>query len=290
MIALPALLLVLACKGDEQKEPEDFEISEVEDSGTPLDSGETDSGDSGEDTGTPDDTGEEQPSTDRRSFAMLSVIAMLVTDPSGFSDDQEISLTTSWSLVDWTREGTALRWTETLCGIESSEVFDTTTSFPDAFVETMPVRERTGTLSSATTGASLEGGPYVDLVGVELEDPAGDDLPDDPDDDSVIDQDGDGNPGVTVLIDQAWLGEGEAYVAQRNVTTYDGVVVSTDRVEGYLDATTEQQILDASTWWLLLDAPPPEPDPDPTHSYFVMQQVDDDAGCAEVLAARDELF
>lgn len=285
-------LLTFACRKDDKSGPEDFEIADVEDPGTPLDSGqdtgEADTGEGG-DTGEAD-TGEDTEATDARTFGMLQVISMLLTDPGPFTEDQEATVTTSWVLARWERRGTDLTWTETLCGLESTEVFDTTTSFPDAFVETMPVRTRTGTLSEAATGAELVAGPFYDVVGAALDDPQDDPLPTDPDDPSVFDQDEDGNPGVTVHIDQAWLGEGDAYVAQRNTTTYEGVVVATDRVEGYLDATTEQVILAASAWWLELESAPPEPDPEESHSYFVMQQMEDGSGCQDVLEQRDSLF
>lgn len=288
MISTPALLLLLACRRDEKTDPTEFEISDVEDSGTPLDTGEVDTAET--DTAETGDTGEPEPETDLRTMAGMQVLSTIVTDPSGFTDNQETAITTSYVLIAWERTGTDVVWTETLCGIESSEVFSTTTSFPDAFVETMPVRARSGTLSEATTGASFLGGPFSDLVSVALDDPEDDDLPTDPDDDRVLDQDGDGEPGVTVVIDNALLGEGEAYVIQRNTSTYEGVIVSAERVEGYLDATSEQEIVSANTWWLELEAPPPEPDPDPTHSYFVMQQVDEGADCADVLSQRGSLF
>lgn len=195
-----ALLFLVACGGKDGTDPIEFEIAEVEDSGVPLDSGET--GDT--------DTGEAEPPVDRMTMAGVEVISTIVTDPSGFTTDQETSITTSWVLVAWERSGIEVTWTETLCGIESSEVFSTTTSFSDAFVETMPVRERSGTLSEASIGAGFVGGPFVDLVSVELEDPVGEALPEEPDDARVLDQDGDGRPGVTVVIDNALLGEGEA--------------------------------------------------------------------------------
>lgn len=293
------LLLPLAagCRKDKAEPGDDpFELSEVEDEGSSLDpddTGEPAGGDDSAETGETDDTGDtSQPDTqpDRMTMGGKQVLSTIVTDPSGITSNQETATTTSWVLVAWERTGTAVRWTETLCGIESSEVFSTTTSFPDAFIDTMPVRERQGSLSSATTGATLSGGPFVDLVSVDLDNPDSDRLPEDPDDDAVQDQDGDGEPGVTVIIDNAWLGDGEAHVIQRNTSTYDGVIISSERVEGYLDAETEQVILSASTWWLELETEPPEPDPDATHSYFVLQKMDDDADCADLLREKGSLF
>lgn len=290
------LLLALGCRRDDPKtDATPYDLSEVEDPGQSLDgdSGEVDSGDTGGavDTGGADDTGEEvQPQVDIRTFAMLQVVSTLVTDPGPFTDDVETGLTTSLALARWERVGTDVTWTETTCSVEQNEVFDTLTSFPDAFVDTMPVRTRAGTLSAPETGAALTAGPFYDLVGVELDSPASEALPDDPDDRRVFDQDEDGEPGVTVHVDQAIMGEGDVYVVQRSTTTYTGVIVSGERIEGYLDSTPEQSVLSASAWWLELEVPPPEPDPELRNSYFVMQQVDDDAGCADVLAQRGALF
>ncbi len=305
MCTLPTALLVLllGCNRDDSKTgPGSFDLSEVEDPGQSLDSdsGEDDLDDTGTtdtgptdtgptDTG-PTDSGEEEPAVDARTFGMIQVVATLVTDPGPFTDDVETGLTTSLVLARWERLGTDATWTETTCSVEQNEVFDTVTSFPDAFVETMPVHTRVGTLSAPETGATFFAGPFVDLVGVTLDDPSGDALPDDPDDSRVFDQDEDGEAGVTVHVDQAIMGEGDVYVVQRTTTTYEGVIVSGDRIEGYLDSAPEQSVLSASTWWLELDVPPPEPDPEPSHSYFVMQQMDDDATCADVIAQRGALF
>lgn len=290
---LPLLLLALACNRDPKGGDPGFEVSDVDDPGQSLDddTGDTtgDSGETGgEETGG-DDTGGGQ-AADTRTFAMLQVVATVVTDPGPFTDDQEQADTTSVLLVDWRREGTSLTWTETTCSVEQSEVFDTVTSFPDAFVEHLPVRTRTGELSAPETGATLTAGPFVDLVSVDLEDPSGDDLPEEADDDRVFDLDEDGQPGVTVHIDQAIMGEGDVYVVQRSIARMDGVVVAADRIEGYLESSPEQSVLAASEWWLELDAPPPEPDPEPSHSYFVLQQVADGATCADILAQRATLF
>lgn len=282
------LLMLFACRRDDPSKAAGYDLTEVEDPGQSLndDTGD-DAPDSG-DTAEGDDTA--APEVDARTFGMLQVVATLVTDPGPFTDDVETATTTSLVLARWERDGTDVVWTETTCSVEQSAVFDTETSFPDAFVETMPVHTRTGTLSAPETGATLSAGPFTDLVGVNLDDPAGDALPDDPADSRVFDQDGDGEPGVTVHVDQALLGEGDVYVVQRAITTYDGVVVRADRVEGYLRSETEQSVLGASEWWLELEVAPPEPDPDESHSYFVMQQMDDASTCADVIAQRDALF
>ena len=296
-----SLLVFLACHRHEDDQTSTYIPSEVDDPGQPLDTG-TGGGDDGGSTGggsglgedgggeggTPaDDTGPAETPPDTRTFAMLQVIAMEVSDPSGILGD-DTSYTSSLVLVHWERQDTQVTWTETLCDIEASEVFGTETTFPDAFIDTMPVHTRQGSLSAAETGATLSAGPFTDLVGCDLADPASDPLPEDPYESSVWDQDDDGSPGVTVNIDQSIMGEGQVYVAQRNVSTLDGVVVATDRIEGYLIADSEQAILGATTWWLELETDPPVPVPD--ESYFVMQQVDDGTTCDDIIDQAGSLF
>lgn len=254
--------LALACA---PSEPVSFEIGDVTDPGDDLD-------DTGmEDTDTP---------PDRRTFAAREVVASLVTNPNPMSSQDGVSLTASTKLLDWERDGTAVTWAETVCGMEQSEVFGTLTSFPPAFVDAIEPVLREAWLDEAAVGAELSAGPWVELVGVALNDPS-DPLPTDADDPHVVDSDRDGHPGVTVHVDQSILGEGDVYVIQRTTTTLTGVMVADDRVEGYVEATTEQVVLGASTWWLELDTDT-RPDPDPTHSWFVWQEIDAaDCGLAD---------
>lgn len=253
--------LLLACS--EPVEPESFEISDGED-------------------------GVELSEQDSGWFALKHVVSTLVANPLN-QDERAPSLTTSYLLAEYTRDGTSVRWIETLCDISSTEVFGTLSSFPDAFVDTMPPRERTVTLSELATGATLDGGPFVDVNGAQLDDPDNDPLPEDPEASTVYDQDRDGEPGMTILITHDLLGTGEIYAAQREWKSVTGELVSADRLEGYVDAEGEQTVLGASEAWLTLSTPAPIPDPEPTHSYFILQRIDGD-DCGTVLAERAELF
>lgn len=106
-------------------------------------------------------------------------------------------------------------------------------------------------------------------------------LPGSPDDPAVVDSDGDGRPGVTVLVEAPLVGAGEVWVAQAGRTTARGRIEG-DRVQGQLEVPElEQRVLGASNR-LLLHAPQIEPDP--AASRFEMRRVDD-AGCAAALRA-----
>ena len=298
------LSALLACSPEDD---DGFKLGAVEDPGTPLDSGATDTGadtdtgasdtgdtgtgdsgtgDTGADTAT-DDTGDAPPREDVRTFAFKQSTRTLVDSPVG--GGTEPSDTVALSRVTWTRVGTELSWVEELCSLTSTEVHDTQTSFPDAFLRAVPDYVRTGTLSAAETGATFRAGPYVDVLGARLDDPARDALPTRESDSRQWDQDGDGEPGMTVHVDQAFLGEGDVYVAQRTETSLEGVVVAADRIEGFVTLEQEQVVYDASTWWLELDTNQ-RPDTAREHNYFVFQQVDDATTCDDIVARQRSLF
>ena len=294
-----ALYALLACSTEDDG---GFTLGEVEEPGTPLDSGETDtgsdaetgdtgSGDSGTDTATDtgadtSDTGDAPPREDVRTFAYKQSTRILVDSPVGGTAPSD---TVSLSRVTWTRVGTELSWVEELCSLTSTEVHDTQTTFPDAFLRAVPDYTRTGTLSAAETGAEFRAGPFVDVLGARLDDPSRDSLPTRESDSRQWDQDGDGEPGMTVHVDQAILGEGDVYVAQRTETTLEGVVVAADRIEGWVTLEQEQVLYDASTWWLELDTNQ-RPDTAREHNYFVLQQVEDATTCDDIVARQRSLF
>lgn len=262
---LLSLLVLAACYNN--AEPESFDPTDPQDTGETLDTGEA---------------------LDR-AYALQEVLSILMDNPNPLDPTSAASVLTTWKLARWHQEGTAVEWEETTCGMESTEVFDTQTLYPAAFVESLSVQTRQGTLSANQVGATFTAGPYATLVGVELGSPLTDAIPTSPDDPAVVDQDQDGFPGVTVHVVQDLLGEGDVYVAQRTITSLEGTVASTSRVEGLLDATSEQSILDASAWWLSLPTNS-RPDDDPSHSWFVFQEVDSGATCVDVMDQRATLF
>jgi len=258
-----------------------FEPGDVDNPGTDLDSDVADT-DATEDT----DTG---PSVDHRWFGMLQTTRSLVEDPSPLGNDTEPTDTTALMLLEWTREGTSISWNETLCGLESSEVFGTVTSFPAAFVAAIPLRTRSASLSTAETGAAFTAGPFIDVIGAKLDNPATDALPFSALDPDQWDQDADGHPGMSVHVDNNLLGEGDVYVAQRATATLSGTVLRDDRIEGSVVFDQEQVVYDASTWWLKLDTNT-SADHDPAYNFFVLQGVDEGTSCADILAQQATLF
>jgi len=251
------LLWAVACA---TPEPEDYHVGDVDDPGDDLE----DSDDPIEET-----------------WGLVQVYSSLIRNPNPLSSEEGVTSTTSTKLLEWTREGTSVTWNETLCALESTPVFGTHTSYPEAFVAYMPVYTRQAELSDTVTGATLEAGPFLDLLGVELEQPADDALPTEADDPRVFDMDQDGFPGVTVHVEQDLLGAGDVYVLQRTSTELIGTVLSDDRIEGHVEIEPEQVVLGATSWWLELDTDQ-RPDPDPEHNFFALQRLEPGATCADV--------
>jgi hypothetical protein len=236
-----------------------------------------------------EDVGEELTDDDGpQTYALKEVLSIEVKNPNPLSGKWGYQTTSSWKRLEWNRTDLEIEWSEELCGIYVSEVFGTKTAFPSAFIDTMPIRNKSGALSDALVGGLFEAGPFADLNGVELDEPFTDALPASATDPGVIDQDGDGKPGITVNIDNDLMGKGDVYAIQRNLTSYSGTVVANGRIEGYVETAVEQVTVGASDWWLETEAETRD-DADPTHSYFILVEVED-LDCGAIIDQRLTIF
>ena len=276
---------------------ESYELSEIENPGESLNDDEDESSeeteDSSEDSDSEDDPTEtddpEEEQIDKRTYAQKLVVSMMMPGVFNPSNLEETS-TISYFLVNWTREGTNVTWTEELCHIRSTEAHGTQTSFPAAFVNTMPIRENYATLSAEEVGADFTVDTFVNVDGADLSSPESDRLPTSAGDSRLRDQDSDGHPGVTIHIDAPFSVSGDVYLAQRSHYSYEGFVVAQDRVEAYVTYDQEQSIIDASSGFLTMADVVPTPNPDETTSYVLFQQVDDDTDCGTIKRENDDLF
>jgi len=143
---------------------------------------------------------------------------------------------------------------------------------------------RSAILVEQTGSLHFESSTYVEVRGALLEDPVSDPLPTDPEDPRVIDQDEDGEPGMTVRITLLGILEGETYVVQRMSYRLSGVVVGSDRIEGTIEWSDEQTVLGATNPLLKAETVGTL-DPDPAAHRFVMVRVDETWTC-ETLRER----
>jgi hypothetical protein len=195
--------------------------------------------------------------------------------------------TTTLQRVTVQRTGASLTMQVEPCAIEVDNGTPVVaTIIPDAFVRSLGVTERTGSLVLAEGKWRYVQDPDLQLRGVHLANPETDPLPTDIDDPQVWDQDEDGHPGVTVRI--SGITDGEVYVVQRDVHALDGVI-DVERMDGLADWNTDQVVLGSDNPILNMQTSVVK-DPDATASYFRSTRVDASKTCEAIVAERDELF
>ncbi|MEZ4437466.1 MAG: hypothetical protein R3B72_00125 [Polyangiaceae bacterium] len=190
-------------------------------------------------------------------------------------------VTTVVSLLRLKDDGKRLRGKGDLCQIEvdSGSSF-VTTKLPAAFIRSLPRPQLEAKLDRQDDGTRrLRQAKRTVVVGAKLERPDTDPLPTEPKDARVIDQDGDGKPGVTVLIEG--IVSGEIYVTQRSWTRLSGTQVGREGFAGSVEFGNEQSILEATS--SMLDDPPDQR-PLPDKSWFRMTRLSGDATCATARA------
>lgn len=127
------------------------------------------------------------------------------------------------------------------------------------------------------------------LRGVRLQDPVRDPLPTDPKDPRIFDQDGDGNPGMTIQITVIGVLGGEIYVIQRDWNILRGQLTSATTLDGLVEWGSEQVIVGATSP-IFLNPNPTFPDPNPNNSFFRTTRVSAETSCEQIRAQRDRLF
>jgi hypothetical protein len=145
---------------------------------------------------------------------------------------------------------------------------------PDAWAHTETPVRRSGTFSARPDGVRILALPPVtEIVGAVLAAP-GDPLPTKIDDATVIDQDGDGIPGITIVV--SGIVNGSLYAVQEQVTSFSAIAVAADRVEGVLAYASNQNVLASDPPSLAqYYAGATSPDPEVCNSSFVMVKIAD---------------
>ncbi len=133
---------------------------------------------------------------------------------------------------------------------------------------------------------TLHAGGLVWLWGLRgLADPATDPLPSDADAGTVWDQDGDGNPGVTVDVLSP---QGEIYMVKRAIFDFAEGSVASGWITGPLQFSIDQQVLGAST--SILDATVPISPRSGCTSVYQFKCVDPGFDCASLVQGYRSIF
>jgi hypothetical protein len=199
--------------------------------------------------------------------------------------------TVSVLLADQTQTGTDVSMSARYCAQAAEDPESLAhVIIPEGNVASLKPFVRNGTYTMSSAGAEVLLFPsFVEVIGATLANPESDPLPTDASDPNVIDQDQDGNPGITIKL--SGLASGDLYVVQRQTSTWTGIAVSADRVEGHYGFISEQNILASVPATLkALASQVAIGDPNLCASTFVMVRVGATTTCADVLADATNLF
>lgn len=129
-------------------------------------------------------------------------------------------------------------------------------------------------------------------VGIRLDDPANESLPTDliADDPRIVDDDGDGNPGITVTVEVTPELVGEVYIARREIFAYEALLVEPDVLQGTVSDQSEQLVIGASAPIFAISDGDWMQMPDLARSPILLKRVDSSWDCERLAAERDELF
>jgi hypothetical protein len=152
------------------------------------------------------------------------------------------------------------------------------TRFPAAFLRSLPRPEFNARLIRKKDEWHLYQEKRYMVVGAKLKDNRADRLPDKASDPRVFDQDGDGNPGVTVRIDG--IASGDIFVTQRTWTELTGRLQAPGRFSGKIGYGNEQVILDATSWYL---KHPLQMKPSNDRSRFYLIRMNRSATCQDAV-------
>lgn len=180
-----------------------------------------------------------------------------------------------------------------------SEEFCFADQASDLPIETSISDEATQAIKPVSTPVEVSGEPGAwrvqrpatpTPVGIRLDDPANEALPSDPADPRVVDDDGDGNPGITVTVSANGNEIGKLFLARREIFAYDLVQDGPDSMRGSITDSSEQLVIGATNEALLSTTAQWVQVEDPALSPIMLVRVGDDWDCDRLKAERDTLF
>lgn len=169
-------------------------------------------------------------------------------------------------------------------------------TIPAPWAHTEKPIHRKGTFAPGNDGIPvLNFTPSVEVAGAVI-DPSVETLPTAATDPRVIDEDGDGHPGITVTLSGSMV-SGSLYSAQEQTTSALAIAVAPDRVEGMLTFFSTQNVLGSNPASLsdpsslvgaaLTKPGTTSPDPTPCNSTMVMVRIAAAPGGSSVVDGGD---
>lgn len=191
-------------------------------------------------------------------------------------------LTMAYYLVEMEQDGRVLRERRELCSVDLSPILGLKVVIPESVRSVIDfVEVDSGLVSDLRVGGSYVSSTELALWGLELDDVLRDELPATAEDPRVVDSDLDGNPAVTLEIENSTC---KRYQGQRQVIRYSGTFVAPNVVEGGSVTVTDVKAY-GSTASLCGIAPPILSND--AHSRFRMVRVDGAGGTVSLDANGD---
>jgi hypothetical protein len=185
--------------------------------------------------------------------------------------------TTVISMHDVDDEDGKLKGPGTLCHIElDSGTMLVKTILPAAFRRALPPPQLDADIVVEKGTVRLRQPKRFVVVGAKLDKLETDALPTKKSDSRVIDQDEDGEAGVTVRI--KGIVDGDMHVVQRSWNRFDGAFLKDGTFGGSLAFGNEQVVLGSTSPYL---GTAPKAQPVPAKSFFRLARLDEKASCKD---------
>ena len=214
-------------------------------------------------------------------YAHYDVVAYESTDMK--------TLIISYGFTDLAMEDGSLMATESFCHAEhrgdqpiETTISDAATSAIKPIAAKVDVSLRNGKLH-------LQRPPTPTGIGIEFADPANDALPTDPNDPRTVDDDGDGNPGITVHIKVTEEFQGDLYIARREIFQYEVTQQKNLSMIGTVTDNSEELIIGASNPIFITRAEWIQV-PDLNKSPIVLVPVEQSWDCEKLMTQSTEIF
>lgn len=196
----------------------------------------------------------------------------------------------SYGFTDFSVEEGQLIESEQFCHADQVSDLPIETVMPDAATQAIRPASTPVEVSGPIGARRIRRPATPTPIGIRLDDPANEPLPSDPGDPRVVDDDGDGKPGVTVVVHFGEGSTGELYLARREIFAYDMTQDGPDSITGEVTDRSEQLLIGASVDVLRNIDARWEQVADRSLSPIILRRVSPDWDCGRLMAERDALF
>jgi hypothetical protein len=195
----------------------------------------------------------------------------------------------SYGFSDFDVVDGGLRTKQTFCFSEARSDQPVKISFSDAATQAIKPPPVLVKVTKQDGRTRIVRPPTPTGIGIRLEDPTNDPLPKDPNDPRIVDDDGDGHPGVTARVEVTPEFIGEIYLARREIFEYDLTPQDDGSMTGHVNDNSEQLIIGASDP-IFVQGGEWTQHPDRAKSPIILKPVPRSWDCARLRAERPTLF